>query len=71
MICYSKCWSCMFNEHAKGWHTWADGDDVAHALSIGRPDPSDQRCGCYCQREAVKPEPPKRSLIHKGGRPRA
>jgi hypothetical protein len=53
MVCYSKCWGCMFNDHDPKWHTWADGDDVAHALSIGRPDPSSQRCGCYCQREAT------------------
>lgn len=50
MVCYSKCWSCQFNEHDAGWHTWADGDDVAHALSTGQQDPSRQRCGCYCQK---------------------
>ena len=50
IVCYTKCWSCQFGEHDKEWHTWADEDDIAHAANTGQPDPSDTRCGCYCQR---------------------
>ena len=52
LVCYTKCWSCQFGEHASEWHTWADGDDVAHALATGQADPSSQKCGCYCQKDA-------------------
>jgi hypothetical protein len=52
IVCYSKCWPCNFGDHDKAWHTWVDDEDVAHALSIGRPNPSSQRCGCYCQKDA-------------------
>jgi len=52
VVCYSKCWSCQFGEHTSEWHGWADEEDIAHAAETGQPDPSKQRCGCYCQREA-------------------
>ena len=55
MVCYTKCWSCQFGEHDKTCHTWADDEDVAHALSTGQPDPSSQRCGCCCQKKLDKP----------------
>jgi hypothetical protein len=54
MVCYTKCWSCQFGEHASEWHTWADADDIQHAASTGQADPSSGRCGCYCQREATE-----------------
>lgn len=55
IVCYRQCWGCMFDQHDGEWHTWADSEDVEHALSIGRPDPSDQRCGCYCCADATTP----------------
>ena len=54
LVCYSKCWPCNFGDHSKRWHTWADEEDIEHALSNGRPDPSSQRCGCYCQKEVAE-----------------
>ncbi|KQN99672.1 hypothetical protein ASF21_12760 [Arthrobacter sp. Leaf234] len=53
-ICYSKCWPCQFGECETSWHTWADADDIEHAKRTGQPDPSAQRCGCYCQKEATR-----------------
>jgi hypothetical protein len=50
VVCYTKCWSCQFGEHTKAWHTWADEEDVAHAKATGQADPTQQRCGCYCQK---------------------
>ncbi len=58
--CHTKrCWGCILGQCPGGVHTWADLDDIAHAESTGRPDPSDQRCGCDCtNRPAVaEPEP--------------
>ena len=51
-VCYQRCWSCITAlsgcpEPAE-WHTWADADDIAHAVANGRPDPSTQPCGCWC-----------------------
>ena len=45
---YARCWPCMFDQHPGGWHTWADAEDVIHALKTGQPDPSEKRCGCAC-----------------------
>jgi hypothetical protein len=52
-VCYSKCWSCMFDSHESPakWHTWADFDDVTHALKQGLKDPTDEKCGCWCANE--------------------
>jgi hypothetical protein len=55
IVCYTKCWSCQFGEHASEWHTWADADDIQYAANTGQADPSSQRCGCYCQREVTVP----------------
>lgn len=48
IICYTKCWPCMFGSHDPEWHTWADEADLAHAYGTGQADPSTQRCGCDC-----------------------
>lgn len=50
LVCYSKCWSCNFGEHfdPPQWHTWADDEDVECARDAGQPDPTSQRCGCWC-----------------------
>lgn len=50
IVCYSKCWACMFGEHYEPaqWHSWADVDDIEHARDTGQDDPSTQRCGCPC-----------------------
>lgn len=50
---YQRCWGCMMGGGSSHfdppkWHTWADEDDVAHALATGQPDPSDKRCACNC-----------------------
>lgn len=50
IVCYTKCWPCMFGEHfdPPEWHTWADADDVKHAKETGQDDPREKRCGCPC-----------------------
>lgn len=50
VICYTKCWPCQFGQHhtPPQWHTWADDDDIRHAVTTCRPDPSTSRCGCPC-----------------------
>lgn len=50
IVCYSKCYSCMFGlcPSPRRWHSWADDEDIAHAAEHGLPDPSDSRCGCSC-----------------------
>lgn len=50
IVCYSKCYSCMFDccYDPPRWHTWADVDDIEHAATTGQPDPSESRCGCRC-----------------------
>lgn len=46
------CWSCRFDyHHDREWHTWADTDDVEHALAQGLDDPSNERCACDCAEE--------------------
>lgn len=56
IVCYTKCWGCMTGEHfdPERWHQWADGEDVEHAANTGQPDPSGQRCGCYCAGKGEK-----------------
>lgn len=44
----TRCWECMLGQCPGGVHTWAGLDDIAHAVTTGQPDPSDQRCGCDC-----------------------
>lgn len=46
----TRCWACICGSHYEQpvWHTWADEDDVKHALETGQKDPSDQNCGCFC-----------------------
>lgn len=50
IVCWAKCWACQFGQHfdPPEWHTWADEDDVSHALATDQPDPSGGRCGCPC-----------------------
>lgn len=52
IVCYTKCWACNFDQHDSKWHPWADFEDVEHAANTGQPDPSDQKCGCYCCADA-------------------
>jgi len=52
IICWTKCWPCMFGSHDPTWHTWADVDDVFHAAATGQRDPSVSKCGCYCCEDA-------------------
>lgn len=47
-IQYARCWPCQTGQCPGGLHTWADPDDVAHALKTGQPDPSQSKCGCVC-----------------------
>lgn len=57
IVCYARCWSCMFDDCPGGWHTWADAEDIEHAASISKPDPSTSKCGCVCtSRPANDPE---------------
>lgn len=60
VVHYARCWSCVTMQCPGGWHTWADEEDVEHALANGHPDPSDQICGCECAEgpELHVPEPP-------------
>lgn len=55
IVCYSKCWACMFGRHARQVHTWMDADDLEHRhratpttlagwVALGRTDP----CSCWC-----------------------
>lgn len=55
IVCYRKCWACTFDQHDPQWHTWADTEDVECAVRIGHPDPSSQKCGCSCCRDAERP----------------
>lgn len=50
MVCYAKCWSCQSGDHfdPPQWHTWADQEDIDHAVASGLDDPSKSRCGCWC-----------------------
>jgi hypothetical protein len=47
-IQHTRCWPCQTGQCPGGLHTWADADDVAHALATGQPDPSQSKCGCAC-----------------------
>ena len=59
IVCYTKCWNCMLNQAHMSppqWHTWADLEDIDHAVATGQPDPSTNRCGCACADvDAVQP----------------
>jgi len=64
---YARCWPCQLGGPCPGgWHTWADAEDIEHALKTGQPDPSDKRCGCPCSEgpviEPVEPDPDMESL---------
>ncbi len=50
LVCYAKCWPCQFGEcvDPPAWHSWADEEDIAHAVATGQPDPMASRCGCPC-----------------------
>lgn len=50
---YARCWPCSMGADSQhydppAWHTWADREDVDHALKTGQSDPSKRRCGCSC-----------------------
>lgn len=48
IVCLSTCYACKFGYCPERWHSWADQDDIEHALSLGKPNPSDRRCNCPC-----------------------
>lgn len=52
IICHTKCWACLADQHYEPpqAHPWADADDIEHARSTGRPEPTGN-CGCYCAKE--------------------
>lgn len=56
-IQYASCWACRFGSCPGGWHTWADADDREFAAERGRPDPSDQKCGCVCADGPAREDP--------------
>jgi hypothetical protein len=59
VICYAKCAACQFQQCPGGEHRWADGDDIEHAESIGRPETAEGTCGCPCAKgPVVELEPP-------------
>lgn len=56
IVCYSKCWPCMFGDHLDPPkpHTWMDDED-AEAKGLSWPLTPEQAaenpCGCYCTGE--------------------
>lgn len=62
---HAACWRCMTSQCPGGWHTWADADDVEFATMAGKPDPSDQKCGCVCADGPIlEPEQPEFEEVH-------
>ncbi len=57
-IHYARCWPCMTAQCPGGPHRWAGDDDIAHAVSIGKPDSADGPCACRCTTEPVRDESP-------------
>ena len=56
-VCYSRCWSCQFDQHydPPQLHPWWDDEDVEHARATGQPEPTGN-CACRCaQAEGVAP----------------
>lgn len=55
----ARCEPCQFGQHPGGNHTWANLEDVVHALRTGQPDPANQKCDCFCvdEPEHIEPEP--------------
>lgn len=53
MVSFTRCHPCLQGEHREPSeaHTWADDDDIQHALTRGLPDPRQSPCGCFCARE--------------------
>lgn len=49
IVCYSRCWACMFDQHydPPQPHPWADDEDREHAKALGRPEPTGN-CACRC-----------------------
>lgn len=57
---YARCWDCMTMQCPGGQHRWACQEDIYHAVSIGKPESAEGRCGCPCYDEPereVEPEP--------------
>lgn len=51
IVHYNRCWSCVYGQHYEPtprWHTWADDEDIEHAMKTDQPDPSKSRCACEC-----------------------
>jgi hypothetical protein len=53
IVCYSRCWSCQFDQHydPPKPHPWADDEDREHAAATGQPEPTGN-CACTCARSA-------------------
>lgn len=51
IVCYTKCWACMYGSHfdPPRPHPWADADDREHAANTGQPEPTGN-CACQCAR---------------------
>lgn len=49
IVCWSRCWTCMFDQHydPPTPHSWADDEDIAHAKATGQPEPTGN-CACRC-----------------------
>ena len=52
IVCYSRCWNCMFDQHydPPTPHPWADDEDREHAAATGQTEPTGN-CACHCARE--------------------
>jgi hypothetical protein len=50
LVHYARCEECISSCHHEPcqWHPWAGVDDLRWAAEHGHPDPSGQRCACFC-----------------------
>lgn len=71
MVCLTRCWPCMCGQCPGGDHRWADEADIEHAVSIGKPETAEGRCGCPCTTGPVLDEAPDEDveLVSIGGPP--
>jgi hypothetical protein len=70
MVCLTRCVSCQFGDCPGGDHRWADQDDINHAISIGKPETAEGRCGCDCVKDPpIEPEPEPVVLVSIDGPP--
>jgi hypothetical protein len=50
-VCFTQCEACQSDQHhdTPTPHPWAGPDDIEHAQTTGRPQPTGN-CGCHCAR---------------------